>query len=520
LVTAGAPGVRPTDGRVKRSIIGIFDSLTVKLIILVGIFIALPFILYGQFEKADRQTRNLLTGSIQHRSWLIAQALTPLLERSTGLADPALSDILAKFTQDETTLRLMLRPETGKNVSGGFYFVASSPPIPSEGLNAELDTLAKHGVLKSLADSCSWGAPIEFRYKQSNGAQELLTSIVPIKTKTACWTLISTHNESEFLDTSIGRPYWQTDGVRIAIAVYLVFAALVILVALSVRRSLRHFREVARDIRRGGVTHATFASRNIIPELASVATDFDHLVHDLRRAAADIRETAEDNAHAVKTPLAIIRSALEPIKRSVPVTDERSRRALHIIDSSLSRLTVLVSAAQRVGNDTADFIEAPKLSLNLTMIVINVLQNARDVALERDVTIIHHLQTDVHVLAPENVLDVVIENILDNAIVFTRPRGTITVSLTRNDKTVDLFIDDEGPGIDPNRISQVFERYVSLRPQQPATLTRSEIDAPSHMGLGLWIVRRHVEALGGHVTALNRETGGLSVHITLPVNAT
>src|SRR5262249_3970480 len=144
-----------------------------------------------------------------------------------------------------------------------------------------------------------------------------LTSVVPINSTSGCWVLVSTHNGSEFLNTSIGRPYWQTQGVRFAAFVYLTFALLALLVALSVRRALHHFRAVACEIRRGGLPNATFASRNIVPELASVASDFDHLVHDLRRVAADIRDTAEDNAHAVKTPLATIRSALEPIKRSV-----------------------------------------------------------------------------------------------------------------------------------------------------------------------------------------------------------
>src|SRR5581483_11909182 len=106
--------------------------------------------------------------------------------------------------------------------------------------------------------------------------------------------------------------------------------------------------------------HATFASRNIVPELSSVASDFDHIVRELWRTAADIRRTSEDNAHAVKTPLATIRSALEPLKRAVPTTDQRARRAIHIIESSLAKLTVLITAAQRLGNDTADFIEAPK----------------------------------------------------------------------------------------------------------------------------------------------------------------
>lgn len=56
-------------------------SLTLKLVGLVGVFIALPVVLYGQFESADAQRRELVARGIEHRSWLIVQALTPLLDR-------------------------------------------------------------------------------------------------------------------------------------------------------------------------------------------------------------------------------------------------------------------------------------------------------------------------------------------------------------------------------------------------------------------------------------------------------
>lgn len=494
-------------------------SLTAKFTMLIGIFVALPFILYGQLAEADRQTRTLLADSIKHGSWLIAQSLTPVLGQAGELSNPAIGTILNKFAQDGTVLQLMFHPNSGRR-PGSFYFVASAPPIPTQGTAAQLDDLAQHGILKSLGDSCTGREPLEFRYAQQNSTKELLTSVVPIESQSGCWALVSTHNGSEFLSTSLSEPYWQTRGVRIAAAVYIAFAGLAILVAESVRRALRHFRSVAREIRQGGSSKATFYSRNIVPELASVAGDFDHLVYDLRRAAADIRETAEENAHAIKTPLATIRSALESIKRVVDSSDQRSRRAVCLIESSLSRLTVLVSASQRLGNDTANFIEAPKLSINLTMLIIDVLQNTRDFALEKNINLIHRLAVDVHVLASRGILEVIVENILDNAISFAKDRDIIMVTLSKSDDRIDLCIDDQGPGIDPRNINHVFERYVSHRPSfTPNGVINSDAEEPCHAGLGLWIVRRHVEGLGGEVTATNLVQGGLRVRVTLPPNA-
>ena len=107
----------------------------------------------------------------------------------------------------------------------------------------------------------------------------------------------------------------------------------------------------------------------------------------------------------------------------------------------------------------------------------------------------------------------VLQNILENAISFSPRGGTITITLSHDHDTVQLQIDDEGPGIPPDKIEHIFERYFSSRPHQP-----SEPGRPPHSGLGLWMVRRNVEALGGEVRAANRSGGGLTVAILLPRN--
>jgi two-component system sensor histidine kinase ChvG len=100
-----------------------------------------------------------------------------------------------------------------------------------------------------------------------------------------------------------------------------------------------------------------------------VARDFDKLVHDLRGVSQQIRQSAEDKAHSFKTPLAAIRSALEPVRRAMPGDNQRARRALEIVDSSLARLLDLVIAAQRHDLSTADLIETPRVPTDFTQLI-------------------------------------------------------------------------------------------------------------------------------------------------------
>lgn len=492
-------------------------SLTAKLIILVGIFIALPILVYGQFEQADSKLRELVTRSIQHRNWLIAQALKPILDQPGRLPSGQLSAALAKYGDDGTNLQLMVRP-AAPGSARRFYFVAAAPPVAPDQVNAQLDGLASHGILDRLSRTCSADTPIDVQYPGPEGKDEILTSLVPIQTRWGCWALVSSHTTSEFLYTSIARPFWKTPEVRIAASVYMLLALLAALIATSVWRNVLHFRHVARDIRQGRGRNSTFASRNVMPELASVARDFDGLTRDLRTVARDIRQAAEDNWHSFKGPVATIEASLETAKRGVVPNDERANRAITLIQSSVGRLKALISAAQRLDNATADLIEAPRPRIDLTAVVGSVLVRYRELLAERGIGVVKTLQEKTFVQAGPEILEEVIENILDNAISFSPAEGAITVALSKSAKTVELRIDDQGPGIDPKKIDRIFDRYYSLRPNPEQDPNRNGSGLLPHSGLGLWIVRRNIEALGGTVTATNRSDGGLSIRVALPAS--
>ena len=444
---------------------------------------------------------------------LIAAALTPALKETDPTVPMALNYELAKYGSDGTVLKLMFQPAADKE-SGRFYLVGSAPPIRSEAVSAELDELHQRGILQRLSEACIWDASNEIRYKQADGSIELLTSIIPIQARGNCWVLTSTHVTSEFLNTSIGRPYWETREIRIAAGIYLIAAVLGLLIALGIGLSLGRFRRVANEISQGRIGDSAFTRQNVVPELSSVARDFDKLVHELRRVSRQIRQSAEDNAHSFKTPIAAVLSALRPVRRAVPESDQRARRALEIVDSSLARLLALVNAAQHFDTATADLIEAPRVPTDLTLLVGEAARHFREILATRDIRLIRRLDERAMVRAGHGMLEVALQNVLENAISFSPNGSVIVVTLTANQETVELQVDDEGPGIDPGKIDHVFERYFSSRPDDGIGSDQST----EHSGLGLWMVRRNVESLGGQVSATNRIGSGLSVVIVLPRN--
>lgn len=108
----------------------------------------------------------------------------------------------------------------------------------------------------------------------------------------------------------------------------------------------------------------------------------------------------------------------------------------------------------------------------------------------------------------EGSLELIIRNLISNALKYGPPRGTITVSARRMDDSVELCVDDEGPGVpttDTNRLFDLFYRTDAAKRQAQGA------------GIGLFVVRVLVEANGGQVSASNLPAAGARFCVTLPI---
>ncbi|MGE5539390.1 MAG: sensor histidine kinase [Gemmatimonas sp.] len=292
------------------------------------------------------------------------------------------------------------------------------------------------------------------------------------------------------------------------LAIFAAAAAIALVVVVGIRGDVLRFARLARAIRSDG-SDASIAGANTIPELAPAADEFDRLVRTVRQSASELRDAAEENAHAFKTPIAVIAQSLEPLRRSIPEDDARGRRALQLIERSVDRLDSLVGAARHMDEILASLIDMPRERVNLSALLNRMLQAYRDRMAEHGVTLRMELAPGIVVDGGEENLEVVVENLIENATSFSPTGGTVTVTLSAGDGLARLAVGDEGPGIDPRNLERIFDRYFTHRPGRN--------DSASHFGIGLWVVRRNVDALGGSVVATNRDDRGLDVTITLPL---
>ena len=132
------------------------------------------------------------------------------------------------------------------------------------------------------------------------------------------------------------------------------------------------------------------------------------------------------------------------------------------------------------------------------------LNAGRTVAIERD-------RSAVRVSGVPIRLERVIDNLLDNAVSFSPPGGTITVSVRRDGDRVQARICDEGPGIPESEREKVFARFHSVRPEEEGF--------GDHSGLGLAIARTIAEGHDGTLTVADRPDGGPGACLVLELPA-
>ncbi len=505
-------------------------SLLGKMILLLIVFVTVPVILYSEFRQADADKRALLLDSARAQGRLIAESLRPLLEREGAASLPALNDAIRTLATDETGIKVLYHPAGGDGISG-FFFVASEPPAATATLEQEREQLRERGVLGRLTESCDGEIPMALRHQTASGQEELLTSITPVTTRAGCWAVITTHSMGEMLGTAIDQPYWKTVEVRVASWIYFAMAVFTIGVFFTIWRGLGRFRDLARGISSGRVEGPGFAAQNQVPELAFVAEEFDRMTGALRDSADNLRLAAEDNAHAFKTPIAIMRQSLEPLRRLVPEDHPRGRRALEVIEESIDRLDHLVASARRLDQAAAELLDSPRATVSLSDLLERMLAAYGDSFAGRHLNLTQVVVPKVVVRASDDLMETVIENVIDNAIEASPEGGGIEVELLREDGWAGLVVRDRGPGVPDADLERIFERYVSLRrgsmgrdrigggaaDSAAAAGARDAEARDAHLGIGLWVVRRNLQAVGGEIRAENRDGGGLTVVMRLPL---
>lgn len=485
-----------------------FLSLTAKLALIFLVFALVPVILYIRFKEADQEKQNLLLAGLHVQGQIVAQALAPLLEEADVGAAQELRDRLEVLAGGLLRVKLLFRPN---ELQDTMFYMASTPAVSGAYLEEERALLERTGVLSSVDASCMGARPLALRYTNPAGSTEVLTSLAPVITSAGCWLIITSQSLTDAASAAVSRDFAESEEVQIAFMLYGAIVLLTLMIGMSIVISLRRFAKLAQEIGNGEGAPKSFVAANRVPELAGVALDFDRMVRQLADSAEAIRAAAEDTSKAFEAPVVAISRSLEPILRSLRPEDTRAQRAVDTIRAAVARIETLVAASQRMDQAEAELINPHRRKLDWTALAQRLVDAYMLAYRRRRLHFECRALGKVKVRGGQELLHGILENLLDNAASFSPDGGRIVVTVSQTDRLATLTVEDEGPGVEPADLERIFERYYSQRAEQDST--QGEM---SYLGIGLWIVRRSVEALGGSVVAENKENGGLRVKVQLP----
>ena len=233
--------------------------------------------------------------------------------------------------------------------------------------------------------------------------------------------------------------------------------------------------------------------------------------HDLTRLK-QLERTREEFvanvSHELRTPLSLIKGYVETLLDGARNDPAVAERFLKIIERNTQRLDLLIQDLLTISALESERIKLNLQPVNLHALAEKILTDLNAKAENKNVALSSELP-ELIANGDMNRLDQVFANLVDNAIKYGRAQGSVVVGGKKlEDGRLEIFVQDDGPGIPPESIDRVFERFYRV--------DKARSRDQGGTGLGLSIVKHIVQAHGGEVWAKSEPGKGATFYFTLP----
>ena len=289
--------------------------------------------------------------------------------------------------------------------------------------------------------------------------------------------------------------------IIVAVLVSIITATLL---TLGIARPLRNLARASDKVRTGAterLDHGKLHDRS--DEIGDLARAMEAMTEALYVRIQENERFAADVAHELKNPLTSIRSAVET---SQAVQDPAVRdRMRDVIARDVVRLDRLISDISNLSRLEGEIVREKLVRVDLRRLLEDLVSIYSDTRKETDARVtLATTPGEYVVMGRDGPLAQVIRNLIENARSFSPPGGLVTVTLSRltspRGPAIRVTVEDDGPGIPPDKLEKIFQRFYTDRPVGAKFGNNS--------GLGLSIVRQITETHRGAVWAENRMTDG------------
>lgn len=243
-------------------------------------------------------------------------------------------------------------------------------------------------------------------------------------------------------------------------------------------------------------------------ELGRLTRAFNTMRDQVRQSQQSQRDFLTGVSHDLKTPLAIVQGYVSALADGTADDEATRQRALAGIQREAERMARLITALLELARLEAGLVPFKPVALDLAALARQVLA---DFDSSHGARLKDELPSSLPVVqADPTQMERVLVNLLENALRFTPPDGVVTVGgSVERDNCVSIWVQDTGPGIPPEALPHVFDRFYQADPSRSTGRVGS--------GLGLTIAREIVTRHGGTIAAEGHLGHGARFTITLPI---
>lgn len=243
-------------------------------------------------------------------------------------------------------------------------------------------------------------------------------------------------------------------------------------------------------------------------ELALLGDEFNSLTNRLRETEEIRRRFVADASHELKTPLASIRLLTDSILQNEQMDTDTVHEFVNDIGAEaerLSRTTEKLMSLTRLDSS----IETARESVDFRNVITGTMRMLNPLAQSYHISLDSELDNGCFVYSTEDDIYQIVFNLVENAIKYNLPGGSVMITLTRKEKDSILYIDDTGIGVPESDLPYIFDRFYRV--------DKARSREAGGSGLGLSIVRATVQENNGTITATRREGGGMRFEVVFPL---
>ena len=254
-------------------------------------------------------------------------------------------------------------------------------------------------------------------------------------------------------------------------------------------------------------------------EIAQLSIAFNEMASRLEKSAE--KEKALENArrnlvawasHDLRTPLTSLRVMIDALADKMVTDQANVDRYLQQSQNEISRMSKLIDDLFELAQLDAGYLDLNKEKIDLSDLISDTLESFAARAESLSLILKGRVEPDVQLVwADPEKLTRILDNLLSNALRYTPPGGTITLSARKRRKDTVVLVEDTGSGIDPEHIPQIFDPFY----REEKSRMRDD-SGQAGVGLGLAIAKGLIEAHGGNIWVDSEPGVGTEFGFTLP----